>query len=169
MELTLAAILMGVAGLTGVFVTLLGLSGAWLVLAAALVIQWQWPDAYSWWTLAAAAALALLAEIIEFASGSIGAAKAGGTKRAALGALFGGILGGILATPLLPIVGTILGAAAGAGLGAALADRTRTDRKWKDSARVAGGAAVGRLIATIVKTAITAGQAAVLFIALFVR
>ncbi|MGD9692623.1 MAG: DUF456 domain-containing protein [Phycisphaerales bacterium] len=169
METTAAAIVIGLAGLIGVAVTLLGLSGAWLIVAAALIVEWQAPGTFSWWTLAAAGALALLGEIIEFASGSIGATKAGGTKRAALGALFGGIVGGILATPILPIVGTILGAAAGAGLGAALADRTREARKWKESARVAGGAAVGRLVATIVKTALTALQAVVLFTAVFVR
>lgn len=169
MALTAAAIAIGLAGLLAIALTLLGISGAWLALAAALVIEWQMPEVYSWGTLAAAGAIALLGEVVEFASGSIGAAKAGGTKRAALGALFGGIIGGILATPLLPIVGTILGAAAGAGLGAALADRTLPERAWKSSAKVAGGAAIGRLVATILKTALTALQAIILLAAVFIR
>lgn len=169
MALTAAAIAMGVAGLLAIALTMLGLSGAWLALASALIVEWQAPGTYSWWTLGAAGALALLGEVVEFASGSIGAAKAGGTKRAAVGALFGAITGGILATPMLPIVGTILGAAAGAGLGAALADRTLPDRAWRASAKVAGGAAIGRLVATILKTGLTTIQSIVLFVAVFIR
>lgn len=169
MTVTIAAIAMGVAGLLAVGLTLLGISGSWLALAVGLLLEWRFPGMFSWWTLGVAAGLALLGEIVEFASGSIGAARAGGTKRAALGALFGGILGGVLATPILPIVGTILGAAAGAGLGAALADRTIPERAWRSSAKVAGGAAIGRLVATIVKTGLTGVQCMILFVAVLVR
>ncbi len=142
-------------GLVGMLLTLAGLPGPWLPVLAALVIQWQLPGTYNWWTIGAAVAIGVLAEIAEFFAGAVGAAKAGGTKRAAAGALVGGLLGAILGTPVFPIVGTVLGAIVGAGVGAALMDKTKVERDWKQALHVGTGAAVGRVVATAIKSGAT--------------
>ncbi|MBL0920638.1 MAG: DUF456 domain-containing protein [Phycisphaerales bacterium] len=166
---TFAGILVALFGLFGVALTLLGFSGVWLTILVALLMDWWRPDPqYGLWTIIAAVGLGVLGEVVEFAAGAVGAGSAGGSKRAAAGAMAGGLLGAILGTPLIPIpiVGTIVGAVVGAGLGAALLERTKETRTWGDSLRVGQGAAIGRLIATVVKTtlaAIVAVQLAVAF------
>lgn len=157
-----------IAGLIGVVATLLGFSGVWLLILVALVAEWATPDQmFSLWTIGWAVALGALGELIEFIAGSIGATKAGGTKRAAAGAMVGGLAGAILGTPVFPIIGTILGAAIGAGVGAAVMDRTKSERTWREVYAVGQGAAVGRLIATIVKTALALAAAVLLGVAAF--
>lgn len=142
-------------GVVGMLLTIVGLPGPWLPVVAALVIQWQSPETFNWWTIGAAVAVGVLAEIAEFIAGAVGAAKAGGTKRAAAGALVGGLVGAILGTPVFPIVGTVLGAIVGAGVGAALMDKTKIERNWSQALRVGQGAAIGRVVATAVKAAAT--------------
>ena len=71
-------------------------------------------------------------------------------------------------TPIMPIIGTIAGAALGAGLGAAILERTKDQRTWGDVWRVGQGAAIGRLIATIIKTALAAAAAVWLAVAYWV-
>ncbi len=54
-------------------------------------------------------ALAIVAEVLEQITGSIGAKKYGGSKLAMLAAIIGAILGGLLGTTIIPIIGTIIG------------------------------------------------------------
>lgn len=164
-----AGILVALFGLVGVLVTLLGFSGVWLTILVALLIDWWRPESqFGGWTIGIALGLAVLGEVAEFAAGSVGASKAGGSKRAAAGAMVGGLIGAIAGTPLIPIpiVGTIVGAVVGAGLGATIMERTKESRTWGDSLRVGQGAAIGRAVATVIKTslaAIVAVQLAVAF------
>lgn len=164
----LAGIGVAVAGVVGFVLTLLGFSGVWLPIGAALLMQWQHPGSFSTWTLGVAIGLGLLGEIVELVASALGASKAGGTKRAAIGSIIGGVAGAILGTPIFPILGTILGAAVGAGVGAALMHQTRDGVQWRESMRVAQGAALGRLVATIVKAVLAVAVAALLGIAAFV-
>jgi hypothetical protein len=69
--------------------------------------------------------------------------------------------------PFMPVIGTIAGAVIGAGVGAFIGERGLASRGWKDSARSAGGAAAGRLVATIVKTGFAVAIALVLGVAAF--
>lgn len=146
-----AGILVGLAGMIGFALTLVGLSGVWLTVLAIVVHEWLVPGTYSMWTILAAVALGFLGEVAEFVAGSVGAAKAGGTKRAAVGALVGGLVGGVLGTPIFPIVGTVVGAVVGAGAGAAMMHKTREDADWRQTWKVGQGAAIGRLVATAIK------------------
>src|SRR2546425_11222876 len=83
--------------LAGIFVTLLGLPGLWGMVLAALVYAWYTAWHYlGLWTVVALIVIAAAAEVIEFVAGSAGAKKAGGSRRAAWGALVGGLLGGSL-------------------------------------------------------------------------
>ncbi|TVQ63656.1 MAG: DUF456 domain-containing protein [Phycisphaerales bacterium] len=148
--------LMLMAALFGMALVILGLPGVWLMVVCALLIQWWRPDTYSWWTLGVCLGLALLGEVLDIVASAVGARGAGGTKRSFVGAIAGGLIGAVLGTPIAPVVGTILGGAVGAGIGAAALDRSKPLHTWRMSARVGQGAAVGRLVSTLIKMVIGA-------------
>ncbi|MBS0187508.1 MAG: DUF456 family protein [Planctomycetes bacterium] len=140
------------AGLIGLVLSLLTLPGIWLPIVVALLFQWVRPDTFPWSAIGVACAVGILAELLELVASAAGAARAGGTKRAAAGAIVGTVVGAVAGSliPLFPI-STILGAVAGAGIGAGLMDRSRVGRSWKESANVATGAAAARGIAIVLK------------------
>jgi len=174
--LYLAASLLTIVCLVGVALTLLSLPGIWLMALAALLVEWWQPEALSWGAIIACVVIALVGELLEFIAGAIGAAKAGGSKRAATGAIVGGIVGGIAGTVLIPIplVGTILGGAIGSGLLALAMEMTvklksdGTEKARGHHRRVATGAFVGRLAATVLKGACAVAAALVLIVSAFV-
>ncbi|MEM9083057.1 MAG: DUF456 domain-containing protein [Planctomycetota bacterium] len=148
----------------------IGLPGTWLMITAVLVIEWFEPERFTWTTIGVLIGLAVLAEVLEFLSGAIGTAKAGGSKRAALGATVGGLAGAIVGSPIFPIIGTIIGSILGAGAGAILLESTkrsvpaRNEMQEEESARagtspirrlrrVGAGAAVGRTLSILIKGA----------------
>lgn len=132
----------------------LRLPGIWLMLAVTgLFAWWRWDDAIlSGPVLICVAVLAVLSEILEFVAGTMGAKRAGGTARGALGALLGGILGGLLGTAVIamPIIGSVIGACAGAGVGAwALELSGGGDHRASVASGV--GAGVGTFTGTVIK------------------
>jgi len=160
----IAAFFVVVAAVLGVLLTALTLPGIWLTLAVAAACQAWRGDLISWWLLLAAFVVALLAEVLDLMASAIGASRAGGTRRAALGSLIGAFVGAIAGTPLIPIpiVGSILGGAIGAGVGALLLELGGGEKTWSQSARIGGGAAIGRLTASVMKIAVAAAAGAVL-------
>ncbi len=174
--LYLAASLLTIVCLLGVALTVLSLPGIWLMVLGALFVEWWQPAALSWGAIVACVLIAIVGEVLEFIASAIGAAKAGGSKRAATGALVGGLIGGIVGTVLIPIpiLGTILGGAIGAGLLALaleLSLKSRADGSPKlpgHHRRVATGAFVGRLMATVLKGACAVAAALVLIVSAFV-
>src|SRR5258706_183552 len=107
---------------TGLFLTILGLPGLWLMVATLVGYAWLTTMGHyvGWTSLIAVLALALIAEVLEFYVGSAGAKKAGASRRGMLGALVGALIGGFVFTIPVPILGTIFGVCVGAFLGAAL-------------------------------------------------
>lgn len=160
----LAAFVVVLAGFAGVALTVFTLPGIWLTLAVAAACELWRPDLFSWWLLLALFVLAVAAEIADLFASAIGAARAGGTRRASLGSLVGGLIGAIAGTPLIPVpvLGTMLGAAVGAGIGALLLEYHGGEKTWGQSARIGGGAAIGRFTAGLLKIVIAAIIAAVL-------
>jgi uncharacterized protein YqgC (DUF456 family) len=134
---------------------LFGLPGTWLmVLCAALAEWWTAQEIFGVAFLATAAGLALLGELLEFASSAAGARQSGGSKRGAFLAITGGIVGGITGTLLpAPILGTLVGASAGAFAGSVLGDLW-AGRRLDLSVRAGQGAALGRFWGTVSKLAI---------------
>lgn len=161
-----AAILVTAAALLGALLVLLQLPGIWLALLVALLCQWWRADLFSWWTLGAVALVAALAEIADFAASALGAAGAKGTRSGVWGALAGSIIGLVAGAVLIPvpILGSVVGAIVGAGLGALAAERGIAHRPWREATAVGWGAAVGKVLSTIVKVGF-ALVAAVLLIA----
>src|SRR5215212_2609148 len=104
--------------------TLVALPGNWLIVGCSALFAWLLPNdsgrGLTWTSVAVLAGLAVLGEIVEFATGAAGAAKQGASKRgvalAMVGALVGSILGIGLGLPI-PILGSfimaLLGGAAG--------------------------------------------------------
>jgi uncharacterized protein YqgC (DUF456 family) len=77
---------------------LFGMPGIWLMVLAAVIVEWLQPEVsmFSQATLYVSAGLALLAEILEFLMGAAGARQAGGSRRGAALAIVGGVVGAIL-------------------------------------------------------------------------
>jgi len=159
-----------VVSLAGVALTLVTLPGAWLIIGAGIACNFWVRGTFDWWTIVACAVLGVMGEVLEFAAGAAGAAKAGGTRRGAWGGIIGSLVGAIAGSMVLLFpIGTILGAVVGAGVGAALMERTHKHQTWETSAKVGTGAAIGRFAATIIKTAITLAIGATLSVAAFVK
>lgn len=149
---------------------LLGLPGNWLILATAAGAWWLIggpgelgdlgageagePGArmFHYGVLIALLVLALLGELLEFLMGAAGAAKSGGSKRGAAGAILGAILGGIIGTIAIPIpiIGSILGACGGAFIGAMVGE-LHGGKQVGHAVQIGRGAAVGRFWGTVAK------------------
>ena len=174
----LLAILLVALVLLGWTLTLFGLPGNWLMLAAAAGYAWLGPVEgdmpITWTTVLVIAVLCAVGELAEFLAGMWGARRAGGSRRAAvfalLGSLAGAIGGGILGVPI-PVVGTavgaVLGGAFGAFAGAGLAEMSRGESDGK-SWRVGHAAFWGRLLGTGAKTLVATIIAVMTVVALFV-
>ena len=161
MEFLWAAILLLVL-LIGWVLTVLGMPGNWLMCLASAVHAYLMPEdsvaSFGWGVVVAMVVLALLGELIEFGASAIGAARGGGSKRAAVLAMFGSLAGGIvgifigLPIPLIgPVVAALLFAAVGALLGAMLGE-TWKGRQLGQSWHVGKAAFWGRLLGTLAKT-----------------
>ena len=142
----------------------LGLPGLWIMIASAVVYNLVGgTDAIGWFSLISVGVLALIAEYIEFTMSAKYARKYGGSRRAGWGAMIGGIVGAFFGVPV-PIVGPLIGAFVGSFLGALVGELTVGSSKT-DSARVATGALIGRVVATAMKMAVGCAVAVWLFIA----
>lgn len=134
------------------FTILFNLPGTWLmVLGATLAEAWTDEELFGLGFLGVAVGLALLGELLEFASSAAGARRSGGSKRGAVLAITGGIAGGVAGTLLpAPILGTLIGASAGAFAGSMLGDLW-AGRPLGLSVRSGRGAALGRFGGTVSK------------------
>ena len=106
-----------------------GLPGLWLMLGAGLVYWIGVPaGGIGFWTFTGAAALVVVAEVLEFTIAGRYARKYGGSRRASWGAILGGIVGAVVGVPV-PVLGSIVGAFAGAFVGAFLGELTLRGRR----------------------------------------
>jgi uncharacterized protein YqgC (DUF456 family) len=148
------AIALTVVNILGAVVTFVGLPGHWVMIALALVVQ-LWRDQFLWYTIAAAIAVGVLAEVVEFLAGAAGAKMAGSSRRAAWAAIAGGLVGAILGTFVLafiPLLGTVIGAALGAAVAAIAFEMTLIDRRQLTHLSKLGVAtAVSRFAALLLK------------------
>lgn len=139
-------LILTVALLAGLAVNVFGLPGLWLMVGFTILYGWITGWSYvGLWTIATLVAIGIVAEIVEFIAAGAGAKKAGGSRRAAWGALVGGMVGAIfLSVPIFGI-GTIIGACLGAAIGALAMEYTVHGRTGQ-SLRVGAGAAWGKLL-----------------------
>ncbi|WKW13282.1 DUF456 domain-containing protein [Pseudogemmatithrix spongiicola] len=144
---------LALVALAGFFLTAIGLPGTWIFLAVAGASALLDPSSsVAWWSIVAGAVLGLIAEGIEWVTASRYARKYGGSQRAAWGALLGGIAGAIVGFPV-PLFGPLLGALLGTFFGALVAELSVTGIGG-GAERVAWGATIGRIVATVAKLGI---------------
>jgi len=153
--MSIAVVIVGsLIAVAGWFLCLAGISGTWLVLISGigvdLLYDSQWDFAT---TTVVAAVLCVVAEVVEFLSGLLGAKAFGGSKYAGRGAFIGTLIGGFLATFFIPvpIVGTIIGVLIGGFFGALLGEvHYRRQHDEKDGVKVGVQAGVGAMVARII-------------------
>lgn len=156
--------------------TLLGMPGNWLMVAAAagyaILIPAESSLAIGWVTVIVLLVLAALGELLEFLAGALGVTKAGGSRRGALlalaGSLIGGAVGLFVGVPI-PVVGPLFGAVLFAGGGAfvgALLGEQWKGRDLDESLKIGEAAFWGRLLGTVAKTAVGAAMVGAAIIAL---
>ena len=145
--------------LAGTGLSLVGLSGTWLIVGAAILAAWL-PGAASpgLWTIAAFAALALALEVLDWLAGVWGVQKRGGSGLGALMALIGAIAGFFLGSFIpIPLVGNLVGMLLGSFLLVFLVERSRL-RHGGQAAHIALGAVLARLYMVLVKTGVALGM-----------
>ena len=145
---------------------LIALPGNWLAVLLLALYAWLGPEqgraAISVTPVIAAAICAVVAEILEFAAGALGAKRAGASRRgtimAVLGSMIGAVLGAVLGLPI-PIIGPVLAAILFAGIGAsagAMYGEWTDGRSWKESWAVGHAAFWGRTFGTLGKVSVGA-------------
>lgn len=153
-------VLFALVGVVCLVLVLVGLPGTWVLLALAAAVELLdarlgGPEVtFGWDLLLLGAVLAGLGEIVEAASGAVGARLGGASRRGMVGALVGGIVGAILFTPLIPVpvLGTLLGAMIGTFAGAWIGEATGPVRRSREEAlRASLGAALGSLFGRLSK------------------
>jgi uncharacterized protein len=150
-------VLLVIAQVAGLLLIPLGFPGIWLQVAALAAYGWYTDFAtIGWWPILLVAAMAAFAEAIEFVMGGRFAAKYGGSRRAAWGAIIGGVVGGVIGGGVIFLIGGLFGALIGSFLGAMLFELTLTlrDPAWRSAAKVGWGALIGRMVATVIKSSI---------------
>ena len=163
-------VLLLVLNALGVLLVALTLPGTWFILLASGIYLWALGDhraGFGWEVLVILLAFAVIGEVIEFIAGALGVRSAGGSRRAAIGAIIGGIAGAIAGTLLIPIpvLGSILGAAGGSFLGAILGEMSRGSGLDVQIA-VGKGAFWGRLFGTVAKLLVAGAMWIVVALAL---
>ncbi len=160
----MAILLLAFALFASLLLVPLGLPGLWLMLAAGMLYDWLAPaGSIALWMLLLAAALAVLAEVLEFTLAARYAARYGGSPRAGWGAIIGGLVGAFVGIPV-PVIGSVIGAFAGAFVGALAFELTRSESTRDSATRVAWGALLGRVMAAAAKTGLGCAIAAILLV-----
>lgn len=164
-----AGTIVALSAVLGFALTLLTLPGLWLTLLVAVACWWWMGSAfYSPWTVGVALGLGVLAEVADLAASAAGTTRVGGGRAGALGSIAGALIGAIAGSFVMPVIGTIAGGVIGAGAGALIGERGVSAKPWRDSARIAGGAMTGKVVAMFVKIALAGAIGVILTAGAFV-
>lgn len=134
----------------------LGLPGNFLMLGLALVAAWLGGFArIGWIALLVMLGAVLLAELLESLLGAAMTRRYGASWWGVGGAFIGGIVGALVGSAALPLVGTLVGAFLGAASGAVLLEAWQRRRVDAEALRAGWGAFLGKLLASLLKEAVT--------------
>jgi uncharacterized protein YqgC (DUF456 family) len=174
----LAGILLAIVAAVGWLSQLVGLPGNWIIVVAAAAYAWWMPSdgrlALHWETVIVLVVLALLGEILEFATSALGVTKAGGSRRGAVLALVGSLVGGIVGLFVgvpIPVIGSLAAALIFGGLGAlvgAMVGESWKGRDFDTSLQIGQAAFIGRILGTLGKLIVGSVMVAVTLAALVV-
>ena len=154
--------------LLGLFLSAVGISGTWLVVAATawatLLGDGDFPK---WGVVIAMAFLSALVEIAEWSASHWGVRRRGGSRLAGFAAMGGGFLGALLGFLIpVPIVGNLIGMLAGSFGLAFLVERNRLQHDGR-AAHIATGAVLAALAVVLLKGSVTLGMALWLWLGLW--
>lgn len=136
--------------------TLLGLSGNFVIVALALVYALATHFASVGWTfLLVLLGIALLGEGVEALIGVLYVSRRGATRAGVAGAFVGGLLGAAAGGGVAPVAGAVVGGFVGAFAGAVLGEYLR-ERRLEPSLRIGWHAFVGKTLASLFKVALSA-------------
>jgi uncharacterized protein len=158
--------------------TLLGLPGNWMIVAATAFYAWLIPGTNGgtmrWLIVAIVTGLALLGEVVEFVASAASVKKKGGSRSGAILALVGSMVGAITGMFVgipVPVIGSVIAALLFAGVGAlagAMLGETMVGKPLEHSWKVGQAAFWGRLFGTVAKALIGAVIVAVAIAVVFV-
>ena len=159
-------------------VNLVGAPGNWMIvcIAAIWVLVGPEPFEFGWGVVIALIVIALIGELIEFATSVVGTKKLGGSTLGAtysvIGSVIGGLAGAIIGLPIPiplmgPLVGSILFASTGALIGAMIGEGQK-GKPLKDSAQIGAAAFAGRFLGTVGKLVMGSAMVGLTVIAPFV-
>ncbi len=132
-----------------------GLGGNFIILGLALVHAVVTGfSSIGWKLLVVLAVLVAVGEGLEFILGTFYVAKKGASRTGIVLAFVGGLCGAALGSPVLPVVGTILGSFVGAFAGA-IGGEYIEQRRVEPSVRIGAHAFLGKMLAILVKHAIS--------------
>jgi uncharacterized protein YqgC (DUF456 family) len=157
----LVALLISVTAIIMLALSLVGLPGAWIMVAIASVLTFYVDASHTYSmrlpTFFAILAIAVFGEILEFIAGAAGVSKLGGSRRSAalaiVGSITGAIIGLFIGTPV-PVIGSVIVSlllgGAGAFAGAVLGERW-VGQEWDVAILIGKAAFWGRLLGTLGK------------------
>lgn len=146
------------AGLAGTILP--ALPGVPLVFAGMLLAAWV--DGFNKvpaWVIVLLGAMTLVSLAVDFFSSTLGAKRAGASKKAMWGAALGTFAGLFFGIPGL-LVGPFIGAVAGEMMGG---------REWREASKIGFGAWIGIAIGTALKLALAFGMLGIFVLALLVE
>lgn len=148
--------------LAGVIMTIIGLPGNLIILLTGLLYgYYDHFDKMDYAILVIVLGIFIIAEIIEFVAGVVGAKKEKASKRAMFATFIGTIVGGIWGTAILPVLGSLLGALCGAFIATAVAEYSKT-KDLDQAKRVGKSVLKGQIIAIIIKSTAAVSMAIIL-------
>ncbi|MCP4291713.1 MAG: DUF456 domain-containing protein [bacterium] len=133
----------------------LGLGGNFIVIGLAAIYALATGfDPITWQLLLVLLGIALFGELIEFLVGTFYAAQQGASKSGVIMAFVGGLMGATLGNQVFPILGAVLGSFVGAFAGA-VGGEYYNEQRLEPSLRIGGYAFLGRMIAILIKHALS--------------
>jgi len=152
--------------LIGIVLSMVTISGTWLVLLAGLLFKVTHVSlSPSWTMLVILAVMAILVEVFEGLAGYFGVLKRGGSKFAGFIASVTSFIGGIIGTIIIPIyiLGSLIGLIAGGFLGAYAVEYYRLKHNNK-AIDIAMGTVIAKVFMMVLKVIVTLIMIFMLFI-----
>ena len=152
--------------LIGIVLSMVTISGTWLVLLAGLLFKVTHVSlSPSWTMLVILAVMAILVEVFEGLAGYFGVVKKGGSKLAGFVASVTSFIGGIIGTIVIPIyiLGSLIGLIAGGFLGAYAVEYFRLKHNNK-AIDIAMGTVIAKVFMMVLKVIVTLIMIFMLFV-----
>ncbi|MDA1043876.1 MAG: DUF456 domain-containing protein [Verrucomicrobia bacterium] len=153
--------------LAGILMSMLSLSGSWLVVLAAVIATTLGRSFPSLTVVLCFIAVAIILEIVECFAGAWGVTRRGGSRAGGVAAVVGSLAGLCLGTFIpVPVIGSLLGMLLG-GFGLVFMVEWNRLQRHGAAAHIAWGSVLARIAMIFLKVCATIGMSVVLIIGSF--